>query len=173
MPKGQRLIPDRKKLVAIAYDIESRKIRLEEHKGLLWPRFLRTFRPTTSKWQQKRGHTIYKTALSKGHYFFILFVFCTSERTCAEKPVAEFLATVKEHDKSYQFNLDRRTIISFRNWAALEEGEVPGFVEFTDTLLDPDITHVKRMLSQRGLQETDSWTNVMSILFLDCTIPFH
>jgi hypothetical protein len=174
MPKGQRLIPDRKKLVAIAYDIESRKIRLENCKDLLWPRFLLAFRltTTTSKPQQKRGHTIYKTVLSKGCHFFILFAFCISKRTCAEKSVPEFLETIEEHDKSYQFKLDYKTIIAIRNWA-LEDGEVPGFVEFTDALIDLDITLVKRMLSQRGLQGTDSWTKVMSILFPDCTIPFR
>jgi hypothetical protein len=47
---------------------------------------------------------------------------------------------------------------------------VPGFVEFTDALVDLDIIHVKQMLSKRGLQGTDSWTKVMSILFPDCTI---
>jgi hypothetical protein len=54
MPKGARLVLDRKKLIAIAHDIESRKTRLEHYKNLLWPRFLLTFRPmptTTSKWR--------------------------------------------------------------------------------------------------------------------------
>lgn len=167
MANGPRRIPDRKKLVAIAHDIESREIQLENHKVLLLPRFLHTFRQTTetSKWPQKRKHTIYNTALSKGCHFFILFIWCTSERKCAEKSVAEFLKTVEENDKSYQFKLDRETIIAFRNWAL--EAEVPSFSEFTDTLIDPDITLVKRMLSRRGLQGTDSWTNVMSILFPD------
>jgi len=173
MPNGRRRIPDRKKLVAIAHDIESREIQLENHKALLLPRFLHTFRQTTttSKWAQKRPHTIYNTALSKGCHFFILFIWCTSERCCAEKTVAEFLMTVEENDKSYQFNLDRETIIAFWNWAL--EAEVPSFSEFTETLIDPDITLVKRMLSRRGLQGTDSWTNVMSILFPDCTIPLR
>ncbi|KAN0095711.1 hypothetical protein V8E51_016422, partial [Hyaloscypha variabilis] len=49
----------------------------------------------------KRGHTIYKTALSKGYYFFILFIFYILERIYIEKIVTKFLIIVKEYNKSY------------------------------------------------------------------------